>query len=124
MRRTKKYKAAIAYMRKNEFKSIPRENAKVYEALEKRNVFWFPDEGIWQERQHKPSTSVFANDDGSPTGIIHIRVMGHPDDVGVAVGALILNNDPKVIDVSEKTYPNRKGKGVRQYIVAKLGDYS
>lgn len=113
-RQTKKFHAALSCIRENKLKIQKMENAELYEALEKLNYFWFPKNGVWEYREFSPSTSIFEADDGTPTGIIKIRLQAHPDDLRVAIKALKLATGWRVIEIS-KSYKNRTGSGERIY---------
>lgn len=115
-RKTKKYTQALSTI-KNKTWVAPKSQAHedVYELLERHNWFWNAKLGEWEHKQYKPSTSVFEADDGEPTGIGKIRVMGHPDDLPALVNALKKADGFRVIEISEKNYPNRKGSGARIY---------
>lgn len=119
MRRTRKWKAAQRCNTINKLGIIARENDSFYEKLEAKNYFWFPKDGAWKQRENKPSTSVFEADDGSPTGVIKIRVMAHPNDLEATIKALKQATGFKVIEISE-SYQNRKGSGQRIYTTAIL----
>ena len=119
-RKTRKYNAAMATVRSNKITLKKRDHESVYEALNSANFFWNAKSGTWEHKKHAPSTSVFRADDGTPTGIVKIRVMAHPDDVEHAI--VRLKNTPgiRIIEISEKAYKNRKGTGVRYYLTAIL----
>lgn len=119
-RKTRKYLSALATVRSKKVKLGNRDHESVYEALNNANFFWDHKSGEWEHKQHAPSTSVFQADDGSPTGIVKIRVMAHPDDLESAIVSLKKCLGLKVIEISEKTYPNRKGTGERIYTTAIL----
>jgi len=120
MRKTKKFVAGVVAAKSSGLGLIWSSNEELYEALEDDNFYWKAKAGEWQQLEHKPSTSVFQADDGTPTGIVKIRVMAHPDDVQKAVQKIKATNGLRVIEISEKTYPNRKGTGVRIYVTALL----
>lgn len=90
----------------------------LYEELAAAGYWWDSGAGEWKEGK-PPSTSIFENDDDLPTGVIRLRVMGHPSDMAKAVATARLSY--KVADVSDP-YPNRKGPGVRVYITCTLKD--
>lgn len=119
-RQTRKYVAAIQKVKDAKIYLTNRDHESVYEALEENNFFWQPRKGEWEYREHAPSTSIFEADDGTPTGIIKIRVMGHPDDLESAIKAIKSACGLKVIEISEKSYKNRKGTGERIYTTAIL----
>lgn len=119
-RKTKKYVMAKKYMEDNGLFFLTNINQKIYECLEDKSVFWDAKKGVWEHKEHKPSTSVFEADDGSPTGIGKIRVMAHPNDLSGLITALKKAPGIRVIEISEKTYPNRKGSGERIYTTVLL----
>lgn len=103
--------------------STPRELSNkdsdtLYTTLESSGYWWNATDGEWQKGK-PPSTSIFKDDDGVSTGIVRIRLMGHPDDMPDAIASA-----KKCFEVAEVSalYPNRKGPGVRVYITALLGD--
>lgn len=120
MRRTKKYQMAQKCIFENVIDiGDAHENEDVFNALEEQNYFWFPKEGEWQLRDNIPSTSVFQDDDGTPTGIVKIRIMCHPYDLKQAISEIKNNQNFQIADISDP-YPNRNGAGVRVYITAKM----
>ncbi|MEO1289079.1 MAG: hypothetical protein AAFV93_15045 [Chloroflexota bacterium] len=120
--KTKKYREAVKTIQYQALDVSSTENADVYEALEEQNYFWSSKKGTWEYKKHTPSTSVFQADDGEPTGIIKLRVMSHPDDLREALKRVKQISGLRIIEISEKTYPNRKGSGVRKYVTALLED--
>jgi hypothetical protein len=111
MKRTKKYVAGERLMLKIGGR-IPDENADLYAVLERRGYWWDAKSGKWLDTP-APSTSVFKTSHGTPTGVVKIRVMAHPDEVQSALS--LLDKAFKVVNVSEQ-YENRKGPGVRVYV--------
>lgn len=122
MRRTEKYRKALSVVRKIGLKGLRREpeNQELYDALEDQGYWWDHREKQW-DNGTPPSTSIFANDDGSPTDIGKIRVMAHPDKVNSLVSKLKKTPGVTVIEISEKAYPNRKGIGSRVYVTVVMG---
>lgn len=88
----------------------------LYQTLESLGYWWDASQGTWVKGK-PPSTTIFQDDDGEATGVIRVRLMGHPDDMPKAIAAA--KRAFKVSDVSDP-YPNRKGSGVRIYIDAVL----
>lgn len=119
-RKTKKYVQALATVKLARIYLTNRSHETVYQELEGNNFFWNSKKGEWQYKEHAPSTSIFEADDGTPTGIVKIRVMAHPDDLGQAINYLKSCPGMRVIEISEKSYPNRKGTGERIYTTAIL----
>lgn len=93
-----------------------KDSEALYSALESLGYWWDSSAGEWKKGK-PPSTSMFKDDEGEPTGVIRLRLMGHPDDMPVAIEAA--RRCYKVSDVSDH-YSNRKGPGVRVYITALL----
>jgi hypothetical protein len=109
-RMTDKYIKALSVLRK---KSKPA-HEELYQEMSDKGYIW--ENSQWKQGVAK-STSIFESDYGNPTGIIHIRLMAHPDDITNALTQIVPNYN--VSEVSNP-YPNRKGKGVRVYITATL----
>lgn len=125
MKRTRKYVAALAYVRtlSNGMSAHPSwDNDSLYEELEAQGHFWDADTGEWS--QVRKSTSIFQSDEGAPTGEFRLRVMAHPGEMDsileMAVQAL-RGAGCAVTEVSGQ-YPNRKGPGVRVYVTAQRGN--
>lgn len=114
-RKTKKYVAGYRTILENKLKIHIHNHEEMYQGLEAQNWFWNPKQGIWEHKEFAPSTSIFEADDGTPTGIVKIRVMAHPDDMEAAIVALKQCPQWRVIEISEKSYKNRKGSGYRLY---------
>lgn len=121
-RKTRKYVAGLATAKIAKIRIGKRDHESVYEALEDNNFFWQPRKGIWEHREHAPSTSIFEADDKTATGIVKIRIMAHPDDLENALKAIKSATGLKVIEISEKSYKNRKGTGERLYTTAILDE--
>lgn len=119
-RKTRKYNAAMATVRSNKITLKKRDHESVYETLNSDNFFWNPKAGTWEHKKHAPSNSVFQADDGTPTGIVKIRVMAHLDDLEQAIAYLKKCPGMRLVEISEKSYPNRKGTGERIYTTAIL----
>lgn len=119
-RKTRKYNSAMRTVRSQKIILAKKDHEAVYEALNNANFFWNATSGEWEHKQHAPSNSVFQADDGTASGIVKIRIMAHPDDLESAIMALKKCPGIKVIEISEKTYPNRKGTGERIYTTAIL----
>jgi len=120
MKATRKFNAALTAYKTETRKivTMPIENDKLYEWLEKRHWWWDASEGKWN-KGNKPSNSIFKTDDDVASGVIRLRVMAHPDDVEIAVKQAKKTPGMRVIEVSDP-YPNRKGAGVRVYLTAVL----
>jgi len=95
---------------------LSKDSDVLYDHLTTLGYWWDSSAGEWKKGK-APSTSIFKDDDDLPTGIIRLRLMGHPDDMEAGIAAA-----RRAYDVAEVSgqYPNRKGSGVRVYITAKL----
>jgi len=98
--------------------SLPKkiDNNLLYMTLEQKGYWWSGKNRRWEKESEKPSTSIFADKAGNPTGIAHFRVMCHPEDTAFFVQALENCPDLTVTDVSAESYPNRNGAGERTYV--------
>lgn len=114
-RKTAKYNAAMETAKLCKIRVKKHDHESVYQELNDNYFFWNSKKGKWEHKEYAPSTSIFEADDGTPTGIVKIRVMAHPDDLEPAIAALKKCPGIRVIEISEKTYPNRKGTGERIY---------
>lgn len=121
MKRTKKYIAGLARLHELNGKSRGRpkryENEALYQLLESQKQIWDHKQGLWAEG----TKSMFGDD--SPSGVIRLRVMAHPQDVNQAVNTIAQQNNLKIIEQSD-LYPNRRGSGVRVYLTCVLGGQS
>lgn len=118
---TAKRVSAVATIRDekgNRARVETQDSESLYAMLETMGYWWDSSAGAWK-KGNPPSTSIFKDDEGAPTGIINIRLMGHPDDMPDAIEAAKVAY--QVSQVSGQ-YPNRKGPGVRVYITALLKD--
>ncbi len=114
-RRTRKFVAAMETVKIAKIYLTKSDHESVYQELNDNFFFWNRKKGKWEHKEHAPSNSVFQADDGTPTGIVKIRVMAHPDDLESAIASLKKCPGIRVIEISEKTYKNRKGTGERIY---------
>lgn len=117
MRRTKKWTEAHAtiYMKNLPMPAI-KDNEKMYEVLESNGYWWNGKKKAWEKEATRPSTTIFADKKGKPTGIMRLRLMCHPDEVQWLSDALHDNPHFTVIEESDKTYANRRGAGYRKYL--------
>lgn len=97
----------------------PRDNDALYAMLEKKGYWWNGKKKAWEKEATRPSTTIFADKKGKPTGIMRLRLMCHPDETKWLIDALHDNPHFTVIEVSEKTYANRHGAGERAYLTIK-----
>ena len=124
MKHTAKYNAAITtaqtILDKPALSKVKRDNATLYDALERKGWFWDAESGKWQD--FKKSTSMFEGDDGLPTNQFRIRLMAHPDVMPKLVEVVTEALDTYGATVIETSngYPNRRGPGLRVYMTAKL----
>jgi hypothetical protein len=91
-------------------------NETLYEILESKGFWWNGKKKAWEKESTRPSTSIFADKKGKPTGIMRLRLMCHPDETQWLIDALCENPHFAVMEVSEKTYANRHGAGERAYL--------
>ncbi|MEL6403510.1 MAG: hypothetical protein AAFR81_04035 [Chloroflexota bacterium] len=119
MRRTKKYKQAIATAKAKGITLNERENANVYDTMNSHNLYWNHKNSEWFHADHAPSNSVFEVDArGESTGVAKIRVMCHPNDVRKMLDILAATQ-LRIVSASDP-YPNRNGIGVRVYVEAQI----
>jgi len=119
-RRTKKLKEAQKTARKHGLSSS-KFHDKQYQILENAGYTW--DGSTWEQRDYvetlkRKSGSSFVDVDGKPSGLIRLRVMGHPSDVQKALTHIKTMN-LRVIEVSDE-YQNRRGDGIRVYVTTLL----
>jgi hypothetical protein len=124
MKHTVKFKAALLVapqvIEQSELPRAWRDNASLYDALEKRGWFWDAESSKWADYQK--STSMFAGDDGLPTGEFRLRLMAHPGDMDRLIELVSETLDTYAVIITEisNQYPNRRGPGVRIYMSCKL----
>lgn len=94
----------------------PLDNEILNQTLEDKGFWWNGKKKAWEKEATRPSTTIFADKKGKPTGIMRLRLMCHPQEVQWLVDALHDNPHFTVLEVSEKTYPNRHGAGERAYL--------
>jgi hypothetical protein len=94
-------------------------------------ILWLDDGGShhsWHEGDANSrakgqfSGSIFEDADGLPIGVFKLRVMANDAEIaGVCaeISRAIVNAGISVIEVSDKSYPNRRGSGVRVYLTCK-----
>lgn len=111
MRRTLKYIEAIKAAGLGLKVERP-ENEDLYRRLEAAGWWWDAEKTKWQKGR-KPSTSMFKDDGGNPSGVLRVRLMGMAVDVSDFTHALTIKGW-KLVDQSSE-YPNRKGPGSRWY---------
>lgn len=117
MRATDKYVKAHDLAEKKGFPMpYPRDNENLYEMLESKGFWWNGKKKAWEKEATRPSTTIFADKKGKPTGIMRLRLMCHPQEVQWLIDALHDNPHFTIIETSEKTYKNRHGAGERAYL--------
>ena len=94
-----------------------KDSESLYDLLEGAGYWWNASAGAWAKGK-PPSTSMFTTDDGEATGIVRLRVMGHPADLERAIAGA--KKAFRVAEVSDRLYPNRKGPGYRAYLTILL----
>lgn len=112
MRKTAKYTAAQKQARLLKIKATLA-HEDLYNALVAAGWFWNSKTGQWE--QGKQQTSMFAGDDDTPSGVIRLRVMAHPQEITEAVRLVKTAPGMRCIETSGE-YPNRRGIGVRVYL--------
>lgn len=96
------------------------EQSGIYNNLERAGYYWNSETQIWENL--KRSSTMFANDDGLPTGVIRLRVMAHPGDMDQLMEVIRESLDSYGVTIQEESnpYPNRRGPGLRIYITGVL----
>jgi hypothetical protein len=98
---------------------------ELYALLEHAGYYWDSGDQQWHKgdthsrARGQFSGSIFEDEDGLPTGVFKVRLMANGDEiapVSAAVSRALVNAGMSVIEVSDKGYPNRRGKGVRVYL--------
>jgi hypothetical protein len=123
MKRTEKYtKGKTLALAIGVAVSYHEENNVLYELLERHGYWWNGKKKAWEKEATRPSTTIFADKQGEATGVARLRLMCHPDEVSFFLNQLETMANTEVIEVSEKTYPNRHGAGERAYITIRRKD--
>jgi hypothetical protein len=123
MRRTAKYDAALRTLSANKLTI----NGDLYATLAANQFAWNSEDQTWFKTKRpvdptgREKASEFTDDENLPSGVVRLRLMGHPDDLKVLLP--ILKSALNMIEISEP-YPNRGGAGVRIYTQAKLVKFS
>jgi hypothetical protein len=106
---------------------------ELYATLEHTGYYWDSGDQQWHKGDANSrargqfSGSIFEDGDGLPTGVFKLRVMANGDEIGQVcadVSRALVDVGMSVIDVSDKSYPNRHGAGVRIYLTCKRKDKS
>lgn len=98
-----------------------------YPVLAKAGFAWDSTKQLWFKTKRpvdptgREMASEFTDDENLPSGVVRLRLMGHPDDLEILLP--ILKSALQMIEISEP-YPNRGGAGVRIYTQAKLVKFS
>lgn len=120
MKKTEKYRRATKVaVSANLPTPFRKDNDELYKMLEKAGYWWNSKNREWEKESTRPSTTIFADKKGKPTGIMRLRIMCHPDETQWLIDALYDNPHFTIIEVSEKTYANRHGAGERAYLTIK-----
>lgn len=97
---------------------------ELYDNLLKAGLNWDGKTQSW-DSNNAWQGSAFVDAHGKPTGHVKIRVMAHPDQIAL-VTELVEDGLRKAgiiaSPTSDKTYPNRKGIGVRVYMEGSIDD--
>ncbi len=100
----------------------------LYAILERAGYYWDSSDQRWHQgddhsrAQGKFSGSIFEDADGLPTGVFKLRVIANESEISMVcaeISRAIVNAGISVIEVSDKSYPNRRGSGVRVYLTCK-----
>ncbi len=100
----------------------------LYAILERSGYYWDSGDQQWHQgddhsrAQGKFSGSIFEDADGLPTGVFKLRVMANESEISsvcAEISRAIVNAGISVIEVSDKSYPNRRGAGMRVYLTCK-----
>ena len=113
---TAKRVAAVATLRDekgNRYSAATKDSESLYAMLETMGYWWDSSAGAWVKGK-PPSASMFEGNDGEATGVVRLRIMGHPTDLEKAIARA--KKAFRVAEVSDKLYPNRKGPGYRAYL--------
>lgn len=124
MKHTKKYVAGLrtAYtlFDARTIARIRQDNDLLYAALQSKNLVWDSVTGKWG----KPiaARSIFETADGDPSDVVKIRIQCHRDIISGLTEIIQEAIDTYGLKIEEVGLPqlNRKGKGARVYISAKL----
>jgi len=97
----------------------------LYALLERADYYWDSSDQGWHKGDENSrargqfSGSKFEDGDGLPTGVFEVRVMANGKEIASVcadVSRALVNAGMSVIDVSDKSYPNRRGPGMRVYL--------
>src|SRR5687768_9142668 len=92
MRRTAKYNAAREIARSVDstlLHTCRDSQDALYSALAEQGYAWFAKDRQWKKTDRevdatgREKNSIFTAPDGTPTGVFRIRVMSHPDLLGI-----------------------------------------
>lgn len=99
---------------------LPRSTSReeLYDRLMKAGYNWNGKNKTWS--QNNPWTgSAFEDAHGQATTHVKLRVMAHPDyiqEVAEVIQEALTEHGLMVAPTGDKTYPNRRGVGVRVYM--------
>lgn len=103
----------------------------VYATLERSGYYWDSSDQRWHKGDANSrakgqfSGSIFEDEEGLPTGVFKVRVMANGNEIAAVcadVSRALVNAGMSVIEVSDKSYPNRRGAGVRVYLTCKRSE--
>jgi hypothetical protein len=104
---------------------------ELYALLERARYYWDSSDQQWHKGDANSrargqfSGSIFEDGNGLPTGVFKLRVMANGDEIGQVcadVSRALVSQGMSVIEVSDKSYPNRQGAGVRVYLTCKRSE--
>lgn len=119
-RKTKKLTQALSMARELNLSHSTRD--ELYDVLLKAGYNWDAKTATWSQ-DNAWQGSVFEDVHGNPTGRVNLRVMAHPDKMTEIIDVIqeaLAENGLYITATSDKTYPNRKGVGVRVYMEGEL----
>lgn len=93
-----------------------KDSQTLYDTLEAQSYHWDSSDALWKNTP-PPSTSMFKDDEGNPSGVLRVRLMGMEPDAEAFLKAVTVKGWT-LIDKSS-AYPNRKGPGWRWYLTYK-----
>lgn len=130
MRQTAKFKAARALVLKlfagdktKQNSYLKMDHETLYECFHDLGYVWEHKQSAWEkvsseDRQFMGGyASMFTSADGSPSGLVNVRVMANPADLDAIRSVL---ERVFVVGRVSEPIPNRGGDGVRVYFNARL----
>ncbi len=101
---------------------------EMYRLLERAGYCWNSSDQHWHKGDTRGrvrgqfSGSIFEDGDGIPTGVFKVRLMANGNEIMAicaVVSRALVNAGISVLEVSDKSYPNRRGPGMRVYLTCK-----